>query len=246
MSKISNEDLISEIHYLYTIFNEVPSSTQMDNHGEYSAATYLNRFGSWSNALKQAGYPGSHSSSDIPRMSLINEIHHLYNKLGRIPSDQDMEEYGVYNPDQYLDLFINWPHVIQESDIKTDGRSNKEVPVKDLIAEIGRLYKINKTVPTIKDVTEDGKYSIGPYINTFSSWNNAVEIAGFEPTKPGFIPNEELLSELRRLNEEVDGNLSSTQMNKFGKYSGTSYIDRFGSWNQALQAADINKSEIDE
>lgn len=240
---IAEENLIAEIHYLYTVLGEIPTSGQMNDRGKYSDKPYYNKFGSWSNAIGQAGYPSPSSESDVPVISLFNEIHRLKNQYDGIPTAEDMKEHGVYDPEKYLKIFINWEHAIQKSDVRTDGRRNKRVPVKDLIAEIGRLYRKNNRVPVIDDMEEDGRFSITPYRNSFSSWNKAIKIAGFEPKKPASISDGELIAELQRINHEIYDELISSHMSEYGKYSTTTYIDRFGSWEQAVQAADITISE---
>lgn len=56
MGKISEDELISELRRLGEINDQTPTSTDMDQDGEFSAGTYFNRFGSWAAALEAAGF----------------------------------------------------------------------------------------------------------------------------------------------------------------------------------------------
>jgi hypothetical protein len=53
------------------------------------------------------------------------------------------------------------------------------------------------------------------------------------------ISEEELVAELRRLHDELDDVPRQKDMNDHGEYSDEPYHSRFGSWNEALEAAGI-------
>lgn len=77
------------------------------------------------------------------------------------------------------------------------------------------------------------------YENNFGSWNNALELAGIEKRLERNIPDKKLLKELHRLADE-DGRVLYRDMNSDGKYSSKLYEQRFGSWDNALEKADLN------
>jgi hypothetical protein len=53
--KISKDDLLNEIRRLARQFNRTPTKKQMNEMGEYYGQSYQKRFGSWSEAIRQAG-----------------------------------------------------------------------------------------------------------------------------------------------------------------------------------------------
>lgn len=57
------------------------------------------------------------------------------------------------------------------------------------------------------------------------------------------ISDEELLEELRAGAEVLGRPPSKNEMLEFGEYSATPYLDRFGSWFDALEAAGLEVSE---
>lgn len=53
--KISNNDLLNEIRRLARKLNRTPTKKEMNELGEYYGRSYQDRFGSWSEAIRQAG-----------------------------------------------------------------------------------------------------------------------------------------------------------------------------------------------
>lgn len=54
--QISDTELLEELNRIATTLERTPRQQDMDNFGEYSVTTYRNHFGSWNDALQQAGY----------------------------------------------------------------------------------------------------------------------------------------------------------------------------------------------
>jgi hypothetical protein len=57
--KISREELIDSIQRAAEEIDGVPSTADYQRHGEYCLATFLSRFGSWTDALLAAGVLGN-------------------------------------------------------------------------------------------------------------------------------------------------------------------------------------------
>ena len=78
------------------------------------------------------------------------------------------------------------------------------------------------------------------YKSQFGSWTTALEIAGYDPPTSGRrISREELCSVLQTLTEQLGRTPNTTDMDNHGPYSSGTYSNRFGSWQAALEAADI-------
>jgi hypothetical protein len=85
---------------------------------------------------------------------------------------------------------------------------------------------------------EEGKITSGPCMDTFGSWNEALRAAGYQPVHQTNISRQELINELQRLAKKLDSlPTQETMMSDEAKFSFRPYIDEFGSWNEALQAA---------
>lgn len=114
----------------------------------------------------------------------------------------------------------------------------------ELLDEIDQLADELGQVPRQKDVQEESERSISAYRRVFGSWNEAIEAAGYKPyPERRRIPVEDLLDELHRLHSELGESPSAEQMTAYGEYSHAVYIDRFGSWSEALAEVGLSPKE---
>jgi len=71
--RISEAQLLAEIDRLVDEFGRSPTTTEMDTVGAYSAGTYENRFGSWTEALQSAGYEPVKRNTGFPRTQSLTK-----------------------------------------------------------------------------------------------------------------------------------------------------------------------------
>lgn len=104
-------DLISEIERLAEELDRVPTAGDILKRGRYGLRSFQKVFGSWNEALREAGCQAN-VVRDIPRKKLLAEIHHLHEDLGRVPSKSDMTEYGCYSTRTFQLEFGSWNDAI--------------------------------------------------------------------------------------------------------------------------------------
>lgn len=240
---ISQGDVIEEITRLATD-GTPPTTDQMDEEGAYSARTCHDLFGSWSDALRAAGYEPPKTGNEYTDEELLEEIERLVKKFGRPPTTREMREYGKYTASVYFGRFGSWNDAIRAAGYtpvaSAPDASGQRIPASELLAEIDRLADQVGGRPTAEQMNEHGQYSVHPYVNRFGSWNSAIERAGFTPftgTTEDLFSREELITELQRLGDVVDRPPTVRQMTELGRYSSSPYKRRFGSWVEALRAA---------
>jgi hypothetical protein len=87
-------------------------------------------------------------------------------------------------------------------------------------------------------MNDHGKHDTTTYVNCFGSWNEAIESANLESrTRGSELSEDALLDELQQLADEVGSKPTFEEMEEHGNYSAVTYLNRFGSWNEALEAA---------
>lgn len=112
-----------------------------------------------------------------------------------------------------------------------------QIDTQELVADLQRVAQ-DDDPPTITQYREEGKYSVTTYYNRFGSWRDAVEAAGFQPhDRTSSVPEEALITELKRISEEFERRPTAQLMNEHGKYWASTYRDHFGTWSTALNAA---------
>lgn len=242
-SPISKDQITAEISRLATD-GTPPTVDQMDAEGSYSARICGDRFGTWNDAVRAAGYEPSRVSTEYSDDELLNEIEHLAEEFGRPPTTREMIEHGKYTASVYFRRFDSWNDAVSEAGYiphkeRREG-GNQRIPMSELLDEIETVADEVGGRPTAEDMLEYGAYSITPYVSRFDSWNNALERAGFSPftgTTEDLFSRDELLAEIQRVGQQVDRPPTTKQMNELGKYSTSPYQRLFGSWVEALREA---------
>jgi hemerythrin len=114
---------------------------------------------------------------------------------------------------------------------------SRRISEAQLLAEIDRLVDEFGRSPTTTEMDSVGAYSAGTYEDRFGSWNKALQSAGYEPVKQHRISEDAILDEISRLATEIGTPPTASEMRSKGKFTVTIAQDRFGSWNEALEAA---------
>jgi len=236
--------LITELQRLVDELGRTPGLRDMNQQGAHSSKTYQKKFGSWNEALKQAGIE-INNEHDIAKSDLLDELIRLKNLLGRTPTSRDMAEKGKYGTSNYPNKFGSWNDAVREAGL--EPTRDREVPREDLVAELKRVTEELGKPPNTEEMKEHGCYGVSTCSNEFGTWNEALKTAGVGTNKEKNVPESDLLAELRRLNEDVDGGLIASHMRRMGKFSVGTYSRKFGSWNDALREAGVelsNRSDI--
>lgn len=245
-TKIPREDLLSELERMAESLGRPPTSSEMNEDGAFSASTYFRRFGGWDAALAAADLdespgPGRRSISD---RELLDEISRMADVLHRPPTSTEMDELGEYGLSTYLRRFDSWKDALEAAGVgpadrprERSNRIQKETLLDDLralAAELGRP-------PTAEDMWQSGAHSPSTYLDRYDTWNAALEAAGLEPRRfrRKGISDWELVRSLRELAATLGRRPQRQEMDANGPISGTTYFNRFGSWETALDAAGL-------
>ena len=119
----------------------------------------------------------------------------------------------------------------------------KKTDEKDVIEDLQKVAKqLQKNTITIEEYEIWGKYPYYAPKLKFGGWQKAMKAAKLKKTITySNISNEKLIEEIKRtiklLNQRT---LSVKDYIKFGIFSYTTFIMKFGSWNKALEEACID------
>lgn len=235
---ISGDELLVELDRLAEELGKPPTTYEAQELGKYSQRPYYRVFGSWTEALEAAGLEPN-KERNIGDDDLLDEIRRLADELGESPISNDMIEFGKYSLHPYKRAFGSWTDALEEAGFeKNSGVRGKKLDDDDLLEDIRRLSDELGRTPRVDDIQKHGNYSRNVYYDRFGSWNDAVEAAGFEPNEhPDKIPREDLLDDIRRIGDELDKKPSRADMRRHGKHSVTTYSRRFDSWTEAKERA---------
>jgi hypothetical protein len=230
--------MIDTLQDLYDDLDRIPLAHDIQDRTEYFQYDYTSEFGSWDNALAEAGYD--------KRDALLKELERVADDLGRIPSTADMNEHGQYSASMFTKFFGSWTNALdkldreevtfeQENDDSTDGSATTEK--KALIDELKRLSNEIDGLVKATDMRERGAYAVNKYTGTFGSWDEALNRAGIDR-------ETQLLNEIERVWEQLGRRPSAVEMNEHGRVSATTITKYFDSWKTACQQASPNTDSL--
>jgi len=186
-ARIPTEELVEELREFANYYGEgrtaSPTKREMDDAGPYSHYIYVDRFGSWTQAVVQAGL--NPDTRRIPRADLLDELHRLEERLGGRPTCADMEQHGSYSLWPYLSEFGSWRAALAEAGYDPPAAGGPEGTTRystgDLIAELRRSARKWGRPPSESEFNNHSDLSSSTYLRRFGSWNTALQRAGLEP-----------------------------------------------------------------
>ncbi|WP_394295361.1 homing endonuclease associated repeat-containing protein [Haloferax sulfurifontis] len=121
MGEDRREDLLDALHRLAEELGETPTTTEMNDQGEYWASQYQNEFGGWNEALREAGFEPNQVWK-VPTDDLLNEIRQLARELNRTPTKEQMDDRGEYYGRSYLKRFGSWNEAVHQAGFEPNQR----------------------------------------------------------------------------------------------------------------------------
>lgn len=181
--KYKKKFLLDEIHRFYQEFDRIPLASDFEClEGYPSRRTFSNHFGSFDDAILQAGFiPTRHKILKYNNTDfLIGEIYRYIKEYGVIPTGDDMDANEDYPSRHYFrKMFGNWNNALRAADLPV--RHVHQYEDSFLESEFHRFVKENSRVPCISDFNNSEYPSFWCYQNRFGSWNQAVVHYGYEP-----------------------------------------------------------------
>lgn len=207
----SREELIKELRRLDSALDRLPYSSDLSDMSSHSAAQYQSEFGSWDEALEAANID--------KEKELLAELQRVTDELGQKPTQSEMNSLGKYSSTMYARYFGQWSTAKERLDDfkSTEGAASQHPEERE-----------NKSQTESEFV-----------------WNTSVEQSprGEQelPQTDGEVEHttEELLDYLRELEEQFGEPPSEQFVRAYGSYPISSYKERFKSWNDAIDAANL-------
>ncbi|MFB6229317.1 MAG: homing endonuclease associated repeat-containing protein [Halobacteriales archaeon] len=240
-TETTRTDLIEDLQAIQeTVGNPSSWTDAIKEHSRYPLSQIYKKFGNLDSALDAANIE-KEEPSPISKDEIIEEISRLATD-GTPPTTDQMDDEGAYSARTCGDQFGTWNDAVRAAGYEPLGTA-PEYTDEELLDEIRRLAEEVGKPPTTREMIEHGEYTASVYFRRFDSWNDAVSEAGFMPNETfgdpadQRIPISELLDEINAVAKRVDGRPTTEDMLEYGEYSVTPYVNRFGSWNNALERA---------
>jgi hypothetical protein len=129
-------------------------------------------FGSWHDAMLEAGLTPKSDKRLILPADLIHEARALASHLGKNTlTIFDWRSHGSCDDGTVRRRFGSWELFLKEA--KLDLGNPQDIPNQKLLKEFGRLHNVLRKPVSPGDMDSMGKYSSSTYIRRWGSWRSA-------------------------------------------------------------------------
>lgn len=239
---LSDKQLIKDLQALEIHLDRAPNVSDVMEQGlARTAWPYVSRWGGFLSALESAGItPTSDQRISISDDELISDFNRVADELGVTPSYNDIIEHGKFSPATYERSFGTFLKAKEACgyDATASYHNARDFTETEMIQYLHQLCFEVGGIPSATDVAEREKMSVSSFKLRFGSWRDGLKAAGFNPD-PVKIPEDDLKEELRRM-AEMKGRPPFQREMEQAKYSYSVYVQRWGSWLKAREAAGLD------
>lgn len=250
-SHYTKDEAIDDIQCVANKLGESPSCNQYREHGKWSPETIREKFGSWPDAVREAGLEpkgkGGYSVQNgdnqtpgeyIPDTKLLNDLQDVIDELGYPPTKKEYTTEGKFSGVTLSKRFGGWDGAMSE--IGVDYNIGSVHPDK-IIADIQSVAEQIGHQPSGKEYNNYGNHTRQTARNKFGSWNDALKAAGFDPVYQ--VQDETILADLMDVANELGHPPSREEYDERGGYSSRTIKKRFeGNWTiLATEAYELSK-----
>lgn len=246
VESVTDEELLKDLKRVAKELSESPTTDQYKTHGKYTPWKLRSRFGSWSDAKKEAGLGLNRSGSTYHtnKEDLIRDIQRVGKKIGGSPTGAQYKDEGEYSIGTLKRQFGSWNEAKEQAGFETFSQSNIGYSDEELLDDLKKFANECDGSPTILQYREREGPDPDTIVDHFGSWNEAKERAGLKQNSrhesKSYDNKQELLDDLKNVAEVLDESPSMNQYRNHGEYSPTSFQNEFGSWNNAKEQAGLD------
>ncbi len=198
----SNSELIDDLKQVAQMLDKKSlTQREYDENGRFSYQTQKNRFGSWLNAVNEAGlnqskrpWGGDLSETRIPKDQLIKDLNKVSEQLGkRSITMSDYDNHGEFGSATICKRFGGWNNAKKEAGLKIGRLYNSSD--EDYFENILSVWQKLGRQPRYQEMTAPlSKLNISSYERKFGTWRKALEqFIGYVNSKKDI--EEETISE---------------------------------------------------
>lgn len=196
----SEEYLREEWNRLKQTLGQYPKSRDWREQARCSVKYIEETWGSW-RAFAEAMEPdySSHTSRDV----LEAEWDRLKDVLGRAPTVQEWETHGRFTAHPVERIWGKWSDFVKEMEpgLRRKGSVTTKEEIRAEYFRVKSLVADERKVPTLQDWKTFSIFSATPVRTHYGTWTNLKQ--ELDPDYAVTDPEEELIKEYRRLQEEL-------------------------------------------
>ncbi len=223
----------------YTLFN------YFQNSGKYKRRDIVREFRNWRDAMLADGLQGKSIKKKVTPNEILADLKRVAKELKtkRMSWVAYMTFPGKYTDKDIRQHFGTWKKAMEAADMKLQSRDHG-VTRKKAIADLKNVApKVQGELLSFAQYKRNGgKYALKTFYRFFKTWSSAVKVVGRKSSMSRNRVSEiDLIKDLQRMAILLNKNNFSTWDYNRGesKYSSTTIITRFGTWQNALKEAGL-------
>lgn len=235
----SDEGYLEDLKSVAKELGRAPTTLEYNERGKYSEQPFYDRYGSWTNAIKQIGLepPKLYNISD---KKLTKDINRVAAKIGHAPSQSEYEHHGEYGVNTHIQRQGSWLNAIKQAGLERSSPPGRGATKNEILADIKRVAQETSAPMSTSLYEEHGVYSTSTIYRRLNGWNTALRSVGVEVGEnhpAAHADDDEVLEDLKTVLNEYGTSVPATVYDKNGQYSWQTVTRRFNSWPEALRKA---------
>ncbi|MBQ8943654.1 MAG: HNH endonuclease [Clostridia bacterium] len=180
--QLTDEEILADIQETAkTLGKDYISISTYRSHGKYSQTAIQAHFGTWKNALLQAGLRNERTPAElklIPDDEYYSDLRRVAKilNLQTVPYDE-YKKLGKYSAEHIFNRFGKWSTVLENAGLNPTGFNKDKVSEQECFDEIERMWRLLGRQPTTTDIIKRDIcwYSIDTFKRRFGGWRKALE-----------------------------------------------------------------------
>ena len=175
---------------------------------------------------------------------LIAILQRKARELGRSPKVTDTRrDKSIPSYATYYYAFGSWNGALEAANLRPAALRYSEAELIDLLQK--KAKELGKTPTALEVEVDPDMPTPTTYRNVFGTWNEALKVANLRPIITQHWSKMELIDMLQKKAKELGRAPTASDMNADDEMpSSATYRNAFGSWNEALLAADLSPNKV--
>ena len=201
-TEYTDEELIEDLQRVIDELGRAPTTAEYNQHGIASARTIDNHLG-WVDALRSLGYE-TQGATPYTDEELIEDLQRVIDELGRPPTTEEYDQYGVASDTTIKARFEGFNPVIKSLGYQPHGTFTDEEIKQGLQRIIDKLGR-PPTAREYDQYSHDEEACAWTIANRLGGYNATIRSLGYEPNQEFDVSQEAYLKDLRRIVEQTTG-----------------------------------------
>lgn len=236
-SKMHPKILLRHIKQFHARFNRPPRVGDFRNRNGYpDPTTYFSHFGSWNEALRQAGVP--HNRRPWTAEQIVNWAKSFYKRHRRLPQARDLRpNAGAPTYDSIALRFKVMEQLYISANLPVP-----RLPAKtEFIARVKKFLAVKNRRPRCSEVLDCKPFTAHSMrMSGFSSYHELLRAAGVGPFRTRNLKKRDVIDGLRILAAKKSRPLTTLDVDREPDFPSVSFIQsKFGTFRNALRLAKL-------